>query len=188
MILKTNNRFRWVDSVSVIFLVSVMIGTPAYSQADNMPTSAFVKQISSELGTQKGVFALAFKNLSTGETVFLNEHALFHAASTMKTPVMIEVFKQVAAGTFSLSDSVIVKNEFSSIVDGSLYHLNPADDSEQELYTRVGTKIPLYDLVYQMIIMSSNLATNIIIEIVDGKKVTQTMRDLGAKNIQVLRG
>jgi beta-lactamase class A len=42
--------------------------------------------------------------------------------------------------------------------------------------------------MYQMIIMSSNLATNMLIEMVDGKKVTQTMRGLGAADIQVLRG
>ena len=153
-----------------------------------MPTSALLKQVALELGKQKGMFALAFKDITTGETMLLNEHVMFHAASTMKTPLMIEVFRQAAEGAFSLTDSVIVKNEFKSIVDSSVYQLSVADDSEPELYKRVGTKLPLYELVYQMIIMSSNLATNIIIEMVDGKKVTQTMRTLGAKDIQVLRG
>lgn len=153
-----------------------------------MPTSALLKQVALELGKQKGMFALAFKDITTGETMLLNEHVMFHAASTMKTPLMIEVFRQAAEGAFSLTDSVIVKNEFKSIVDSSVYQLSAADDSEPELYKRVGTKLPLYELVYQMIIMSSNLATNIIIEMVDGKKVTQTMRTLGAKDIQVLRG
>ena len=79
-----------------------------------------LNRIQSEFGKQKGVFALAFKNIATGETILLNEHEIFHAASTMKTPVMIEVFKQVAAGKLSLSDSVIVKNEFKSIVYSSV--------------------------------------------------------------------
>jgi beta-lactamase class A len=39
-----------------------------------------------------------------------------------------------------------------------------------------------------MIIQSSNLATNIVIEKLDAKNVTQSMRALGAKDIQVLRG
>ncbi len=146
------------------------------------------EKITNQLATQEGVFAVAFKDLSTGETLFINEHEPFHAASTMKTPVMIEVFKQAAEGRWKLSDSVEVINEFKSIVDGSPYSLSPEDDSEQNLYTLVGKKRTVYDLMYDMIIVSSNLATNIVIEYVDAKKVTQTMRDLGAPDIQVLRG
>ncbi len=169
-------------------LLITCMGTVTYGQNGNKNRDTLLRNIQSELGSQKGFFALAFKDLATGETITWNEHESFHAASTMKTPVMIEVFKQAAEGNFSLTDSVMVKNEFKSIVDSSSYQLNPADDSEQELYKLVGTKQPLSSIVYQMIIMSSNLATNIIMEMLDGKKVTQTMRGLGAKDIQVLRG
>ena len=144
--------------------------------------------ITTTLGKNEGVYAVAFKDLSSGATLEINGDTTFHAASTMKTPVLVEVYKQAARGTLSLSDSILVKNEFHSIVDSSTYSLNPDDDSEKALYTRIGTKRTLYDLVYDMIIMSSNLATNIVIEHADAKKVTQTMRDLGARDIQVLRG
>ena len=147
-----------------------------------------LQKLQAELNAQKGFFAIAYKNLQTGETVLWNEHISFHAASTMKTPVMIEIYKQVAAGNLVLTDSVTVKNSFRSIVDSSLYQLNPNDDSEQSLYGMVGKRIPLAELVYRMIIQSSNLATNMLIEMVDGKKVTQSMRELGAMDIQVLRG
>ncbi len=46
----------------------------------------------------------------------------------------------------------------------------------------------IYDLTYQMIIVSSNLATNILIDLVDAKNANESMRKLGAKDIQVLRG
>jgi beta-lactamase class A len=144
--------------------------------------------VTNELSKQDGVFAIAYKNLTTGEELLINEKEVFHAASTMKTPVMIEVFKQAAAGELSLSDSITVKNTFKSIVDSTTYSLKPEDDSEKELYNLVGTKRTLRDVVYDMIIMSSNLATNMVIELVDAKKVTQTMHELGATNIQVLRG
>ncbi len=146
------------------------------------------ESITSELAKNKGIFAVAFKDLDSGETLFINEKMSFHAASTMKTPVLIEVYKQAAAGNFALTDSIVVKNEFKSIVDGSPYHLSVDDDSEQALYQQVGTKRTLAELVYDMIIVSSNLATNIVIELVDAKNVTQTMRSLGANDIQVLRG
>jgi beta-lactamase class A len=141
-----------------------------------------------ELTKQPGTFAVAFWDLSNGEQILIREHEVFHAASTMKTPVMIEVFKQCAEGKFSLSDSIIVKNEFTSIVDGSIYSLDPSGDSEQDLYNRIGGKEVLSALVYKMIIASSNLATNIVIDLVDAKAVTRTMHELGAKDIQVLRG
>jgi beta-lactamase class A len=146
------------------------------------------KQIEGELSLPEGVFAVAFKDLQTGEELFIHQREVFHAASTMKTPVMIEVYKQAAAGKWSLTDSVEIKNEFSSIVDGSPFSLTVDDDSEEVLYSKVGQKATLYELIYDMIIVSSNLATNIVIELADAKKVTQTMRDLGAVDIQVLRG
>lgn len=144
--------------------------------------------IITELGNTDGDFAIAFKDLTTREQILINEKEVFHAASTMKTPVMIEVYKQAAEGILSLSDSVEVVNEFKSIVDGSTFSLNIGDDSEEELYHQLGSRKTIGELVYDMIIVSSNLATNLVIELVDAKKVTQTMRDLGAQDIMVLRG
>src|SRR3954467_9043974 len=75
------------------------------------------KDIDAEFKKQTGTFAVAFKDLKSGNTFFMNEHDLFHAASTMKTPVMIEVHKQAQEGKLSLNDSILIKNEFKSIVD-----------------------------------------------------------------------
>ena len=168
----------------VLSLFSLLFITQSFAQT-NM---SLLENIQSELAKQKGFFAIACKDLQTGKTILWNEHENFHAASTMKTPVMIEVFKQAAEGKFSMQDPVLIRNEFKSIVDSSIYQLSPTDDSQQELYKLAGTKLPLSELVYQMIIQSSNLATNIIMGMVDGKNVTQTMRSLGANDIQVLRG
>ena len=141
-----------------------------------------------QVAQQKGTFAVAFKDISTKKELLINEKEVYHAASTMKTPVMIEVFRQASKKKFSLNDSITLKNEFISIVDASSFALDSADDSEFELYKHLGEKRSIHDLVYQMIIVSSNLATNLIIEKVDAKNVTQTMRKYGAKDILVLRG
>lgn len=145
-------------------------------------------KISNALKKHNGTYAIAFKDLTTGEELSVNEHESFHAASTMKMPVMIEVFKQAAQGKFALTDSIVVKNEFRSIVDGSPYSLDSIRDSDHTLYRQIGQKRAIQDLVYEMIIVSSNFATNMIINLVDAKKVTQTMRKLGANQMQVLRG
>ncbi len=137
---------------------------------------------------QPGTFAVAFKDLTSGAEVFINEHELFHAASTMKTPVMVEVFKQAAQGKFSLKDSILIKNEFTSIFDSTTFSISPTVDSDTLLYKEIGKKRTVYSLVSDMIIVSSNLATNLIIELVGAKNVTNTLRSIGAKDIQVLRG
>ena len=146
------------------------------------------KALAIEIAEEEGTFAVAYHNISTGEELLINADEEFHAASTMKTPVMIEVYKQVAEGLINLNDSIIVKNSFFSIVDSSTYQLDSTDDSEKELYRHIGQKRAISDLVYDMIIVSSNLATNLVIDLVDARKVTATMRELGADKINVLRG
>lgn len=144
--------------------------------------------IEEELDKVEGEFAIAFEDLSTGEQLLINEHQTFHAASTMKVPVMIEVFKQAAAGRFSMSDSIVIRNSFVSIADGSAYSLDVNDDSDTLIYTQIGTKRSLYDLVFDMIILSSNLATNLVMEHVGPENIMSTMRSYGANEIRVLRG
>jgi len=146
------------------------------------------EKIMLELQNGNGLFAVAFKDLATRETILINDKISFHAASTMKTPVLIELYKQAAAGKFSLTDSLVVKNSFSSIVDGSEFTLDSADDSQLELYRQVGQKKTIAALAYQMIIASSNLATNMMIELVKAENVMKTMKEIGANDIQVLRG
>ena len=131
--------------------------------------------IDKEISGKKGTFAVAFKDLKTGREIKINDKETYHAASTMKTPVMIEVYKQATEGKFSLNDSIELKNEFKSIVDGSSYSLDSADDSEFELYKHIGEKRTISALLYQMIIVSSNFATNLIIQKVGAQNVTQSM-------------
>ncbi len=136
----------------------------------------------------EGRFAYAVMDLQSGEQLLYNGRETFHAASTMKTPVMVEVYKQAAAGKFKITDSLTVYNEFRSIVDKSKYSLPANTDSEGDLYARVGTKLTYRDIVFRMITESSNLATNILIDQVGAKNVMKTMKAMGVNDIQVLRG
>ncbi len=163
-------------------MVLKKVSTPKTPDALKM---AILKQFKNQ---PEGEFAVAFKNLSNGEEFLMNAKTMFHTASTMKTPVMIEAFKQAGEGKFKLTDSVLIRNEFKSIIDGSLYSLSTSDDSELDLYGKVGTKQTIYDVIYPMIILSSNLGTNIMVDMLGADKITATMRSLGAKDIQVRRG
>jgi beta-lactamase class A len=123
-----------------------------------------------------------------GKVFEKNADEIFHAASTMKVPVMMEVFKQIEAGKLKLDQQVTVKNQFSSIIDGSPYSLNIEDDSDPDLYKEIGKQLPLQNLLNRMINSSSNLATNMIIEMVKAENVQKLMKEIGAKDMTVLRG
>lgn len=150
---------------------------------------ALQAKVLAQIDSIQGNVAVAFINLSDPtDSLFINAEESFHAASTMKVPVMIELFKQQNEGKINLNDSILLLNEFKSIVDGSPYSMDIADDSDDVIYNKINTNVALKDLMYSMITVSSNLATNALIELVDAKKVTATMRDLGANKIEVLRG
>lgn len=146
------------------------------------------QEILAIIDTVPGTCAVAFEDLANGSQLLIREKEMFHAASTMKTPVMVEVFAQSREGRFSLDDSVVIRNEFKSIVDGSAYQLDLKDDSDDSMYGRVGAKSTIAELVFQMITVSSNLATNLLIDLVGATNVTRRMRMMGATDVEVLRG
>lgn len=159
---------------------------PAFSFGQNL--DRLRKDVEGIVTPIQGTFAVAFESLDGKARLLLHEKEMFHAASTMKTPVMIEVFRQAKEGLFTLDDGVAVKNEFKSIVDGSTYQLDPNDDSDGPMYAKIGSRVSIRELLHHMITVSSNLATNLLIDLVDPRKVSATMRTLGANDIEVLRG
>ncbi|MDZ7344689.1 MAG: class A beta-lactamase-related serine hydrolase [candidate division KSB1 bacterium] len=146
--------------------------------------------------------AVAFRDLETGREFLFNERQMMHAASTMKVPVMIEVFRQAEANhstpssstspttlpRFRLEDSLLVKNEFKSIVDGSIYRMDIGEDSEESLYSFIGKKLTIGQLVEQMITVSSNLATNLLVDLIGVENIMRTLHTLGITNMKIRRG
>lgn len=177
-----------MNSIRLCIILSLLLPLGIAHAQNKMDIQVLKQQIIEELSSQKGVFALNFYNVATGQTFSINGDSVFHAASTMKTPVMVEVFRQADAGKLSLRDSILVKNKFSSIVDGSIYHLNKSDDSDTALYHHLREKRTIYNLMYRMIIQSSNLATNMIIELVGAGNVMETLNNMGIHSVHVLRG
>ena len=166
-----------------LLTLAAMLLSPQHDAWDGLR-----RDLSGLFGSVQGVFGLAMEDLSTGKRLLINEREMFHAASTMKTPLMIELYRQAEKGRFGLGDSILVKNRFLSIADGSSYALSSDDDSDMDLYGKIGTKMTMRELILRMIARSSNLATNLLIEFADAASITATMRILGADSIQVLRG
>lgn len=131
---------------------------------------------------------LAYLDTGTGATLFRNENMLFHAASTMKVPVMLAIFDAIDRGELRGDQPIPVRNEFVSILDGSSYSMLAEEDSDPELYGKVGSEAPIEDLMRRMITRSSNLATNLLIERVGAARVMALMASLGAGDSRILRG
>jgi beta-lactamase class A len=120
--------------------------------------------------------------------VTIEPDKVFHAASTMKVPVMIELFRQAKAGRLRLDDPLPIVNDFHSIVDGSVYHLRVGADSDAEVYKAVGRTMTLRELCEAMITVSSNLAANLLIERLGVDNIRATVARLGAAGMNVRRG
>jgi len=131
---------------------------------------------------------LYYRSLTRPDRLLLGANVRFHAASTMKLPVMIQVFRDADAELLRLDDSLTVHVVFPSLVDGSPFEVDKADDSDSTLYGRVGRPASVRDLLELMITRSSNLATNILIERIGAARAQTSARALGAWSIQVLRG
>ena len=129
-----------------------------------------------------------YRDLDGRDSLTVGSGLRFHAASTMKLPVMIQLFRDRDAGLLSLDDSLTVTNTFKSIVDSSPYQLDLSDDSDSSLYKRVGQRISIRALIELMETVSSNLATNLLITRVGAQRANATAHALGADSIVVLRG
>ena len=149
--------------------------------------SALADQIDAVVARYPGAtVAVAVRQPGTAVAFSREGSRPFHAASTMKVPVMIEAFRQVEAGRRAWTDPVRVENRFRSIVDGSEYAIE--DDTDDALYELRGQDLPLRNLVDRAITTSSNLATNLLIGLVTADSVQATVDRLGAPGMRVLRG
>jgi len=108
--------------------------------------------------------SLAICDLASGYQILVKPDLPFHPASTIKLGVMMEVYHQASQEEFSLDELLPVKNSFLSLADQSEYSLSPGDDSESDLYLHIGEQLSIRNLARRMIVSSSNLATNLLIE------------------------
>jgi beta-lactamase class A len=165
-------------------MVALALLLVASGTAQGLPSA---KPALEELIAKSGAeVSVAAKTLD-GEELLIEPDRVFHAASTMKIPVMIELFQEAKSGALSFDELIPVRNEFESIVDGSLFSLNPESDSDGKVYEAVGSSLSIRDLCESMITVSSNLAANLLMRRVGVPKIQERVRALGADGMQVIR-
>ena len=165
-----------------VVLIGCAVQTPSSPDTESMAAD-----IDSLVATHEGaIVSVSVVDPSTNLVWQRDGDRLYHAASTMKVPVLIELFRQAGQGRFELNDEIVLKNEFRSIVGGSLYSIE--DDSDDAIYEQLGQPMTLRQLAYNMTTVSSNLATNLLINFLDADSVQATSERLGTRLMQTIRG
>ena len=146
-------------------------------------------EITRIIGLSGGEVSVVYRQASgPGDEILINPDVVYHAASTMKVPVMIELFRRVDAGMIKLDDPVPVSNIFHSIVDGSEFTLTSNEAADGPVFLAIGKTMSYRDLCEQMITISSNLATNVLMEKLGVDNIRTTVARLNAPGMNVLRG
>jgi beta-lactamase class A len=117
-----------------------------------------------------------------------NADRYFHAASTMKLAVLLGVFRQVDRGDLALDAAVHVRNRFTSIVNQEPFMLDLGRDADPDVYGHLGKTLTVRELAYWMITKSSNLATNLLVDVINIQTVQLALDELGVDGVRVLRG
>jgi beta-lactamase class A len=158
------------------------------STAAPIDWTALRARLEARIARSEGEVELMLIDLAGGDRIAIHADVPMHAASTMKVPVLYELFRRSDAGAISIDDSIDVTDEFRSLAGDTIYRLLPADDSDSTLYARVGGRETWRNLATLMITRSSNLATNNLIDRLGAASIRSTLDSLGASGMHVLRG
>jgi beta-lactamase class A len=152
--------------VAVALLVFSAFTTRADAAAPG-PLGALQTELSTMSLHAPGHVGIMIEDLATGLTSSVNANAQMPAASTIKIPVMVEVFRRLARGDFDLNRKVTLQQSDRDWGWGDL-----AD-------ARRGSKYTVSKLLTLMITESDNTATNMLIRLVGRKAINSEMTDLG---------
>jgi len=126
-----------------------------------------------------------------GETTIqwaYNGDHYFHAASTMKLAVLLGVMREVERGDLTLDAPVHIRNRFTSIVNQEPFMLDLGRDADPDVYGHLGKTLSVRELAFWMITKSSNLATNLLVDIVGIANIQQALDELEIDGVKILRG
>jgi len=132
--------------------------------------------------------AVAVHDLESGLRFSLEGDRWFHAASTIKVAVLLALFRAADEGRVRLDDSLHVRNRFISAADASSFHLDRDSDAMPELYQAIGRTAKISALAEGMIAVSSNLATNLLLDFVGVEYARKVLRDAQVEGVELRRG
>jgi beta-lactamase class A len=112
---------------------------------------------------------------------------VFHAASTIKAPLLLAVYKLAEEGRIRLDDTLHVRNRFRSMT-GGIFRVSANRDGDGEVHRRRGRSMRVRDLARAMIVRSSNLATNLLLDYVGLDAVREILKEARMDGVDLRRG
>jgi len=178
-----------IARVAALCAIAATAGACRAPSNSAAPESGIREQIAVRVArVPNALVGVAYIDLARGDTIFINADSVMHAASTMKVPVMLRLYREADEHSLSLDRKILLVNQFTSIVDGSRYSLDSTVDGDTAMYHYIGDSVSVRELIRHMITRSSNLATNTLIALANADSVNAMMRALGASRMRVLRG
>jgi beta-lactamase class A len=132
--------------------------------------------------------AVAVHDLETGVEFRYRPDRWFHAASTIKLAVLLGVFASIHIGKFKPQSRLHVRNRFRSAYDGSSFRILSERDADSEVQTAIGKTMRLSELARNMIIRSSNLATNLLLDLLGLEFLQRVLEEYDLVGIDLRRG
>jgi len=132
--------------------------------------------------------AIALDDLETGVQFHYHADRWFHAASTIKIAILYGVYGAIHRGELLPQSRVHVRNRFLSAYDGSPYRVSVDRDANSEVHREIGRTLRVSELAEHMIASSSNLATNLLLDLVGLDVLQRTLDDFGIEGIDLRRG
>ncbi|MBE7368990.1 serine hydrolase [Ramlibacter pallidus] len=112
----------------------------------------------------------------------------FHAASTIKVPVLLAVYEAIEQGRLEPHSRVHVRNRFYGLVDGKPFRVSQGSDANADVHAALGRMLTVHTLAEHMIVTSSNLATNLLLDLVGIEAARASLARLHLSGIELQRG
>lgn len=133
-------------------------------------------------------YAVAVHDYEDGFRFAINPDRTFHAASTIKVALLLAIGKAIDEGVVRAGDTLHVRNRFLSAIDGTPYRIDAETDGFPQLHKSIGRTAKISDLSEWMIVSSSNLATNLLLDYVGVDYAQKILRDAGVSGVELRRG
>jgi beta-lactamase class A len=132
--------------------------------------------------------AVAIHDLETGQQFRYRADRWFHAASTIKLAVLLGVFASFHKGKYVPQSRLHIRNRFRSAYDGSSFRVQSERDADSEVQAAIGKTMRLIELARHMIVRSSNLATNLLLDLLGIEFLQNVLDSYNLTGIDLRRG